>query len=193
MWDLYTKQEVATFQLGWCINARDLSTPPRYTRYGFGCICPGAQNVLHGAWGTLALDTRSAYELPMDKELHVDSKDTSSGFTDVSDQKKRFILYQHFHEEGNEEDHDSDDEEYGTEGMNTEELAQAVSEVSTPSSAPLHAAHSFRRLHTSREYPEKLQHPLGLCHVRNYEEQISSSLMYEIKARLVTNTQRSLV
>jgi hypothetical protein len=87
----------------------------------------------------------------MDEELHVDSKDTSSGFTDVSDQKKRFILYQHFHEEDNEEDHDPDDEEYGTEGMNTEELAQAVSEVFTASSAPLHAAHSFRRLHRLRE------------------------------------------
>jgi hypothetical protein len=129
----------------------------------------------------------------MDKELHVDSKDTSSGFTDVSDQKKRFILYQHFHEEENEEENDSDDEEYGTEGMNTEELAQVVSKVSTASSAPLHAAHSFRRLHTFRKYPERLQHPLGLCCVRRYEEQISSSLMYKIKERLVTNTQRSLV
>lgn len=173
MWDLFSKQEVATFQLGWCASASDLSTPPRYTSHGFSCDCPAAQDVVHGAWGAIALDTRSAYELPVGDDLHIDSEGNSNDFTDVSDQKKLFrvsdrTLYQHFHEEddggdneeNNNSDDSSDDEEDDIEdeeeddssqllpGMNSEESAEAVSEVSTAPSVHLHAAHSFRRLHT---------------------------------------------
>ncbi|KAI4908857.1 hypothetical protein J4E90_008594 [Alternaria incomplexa] len=89
MWDLYTKQEVATFQLGW-----------------FLCDCPGAQNVLHGAWGTIALDTRSAYELPLDEDCD---------FIDVSDQKKRFKVSEttshQYHPDTDDEEDSTDDEE----------------------------------------------------------------------------------
>ncbi|KAI4924028.1 hypothetical protein J4E85_008187 [Alternaria conjuncta] len=107
MWDLYTKQEVATFQLGWCASASDLSKPPRYISHRFLCDCPGAQNVLHGAWGTIALDTRSAYELPLDEHM--------SDFVDVSDQKKRFKVSEttshQYHPDTNDEEDSTDDEE----------------------------------------------------------------------------------
>ncbi|KAI4635829.1 uncharacterized protein J4E87_000786 [Alternaria ethzedia] len=131
MWDLYTKQEVATFQLGW-----------------FLCDCPGAQNVLHGAWGTIALDTRSAYELPLDEDM------TASDFLDVSDQKKRFKVSEttshQYHPDTDEEDStddeeievvseanetDSDEEDIDPNhqllGMTFEELAQSPEGIAT--------------------------------------------------------------
>jgi len=150
MWDLYTKQEVATFQLGWCASASNLSKPPRYISHRFLCDCPGAQNVLHGAWGTIALDTRSAYELPLDEDCD---------FIDVSDQKKRFKVSEttshQYHPDTDDEEDSTDDEEIeavseATEtdndeedidsnhqllGMTFEELAQSVSVVSTVSFA----------------------------------------------------------
>ncbi|KAI4621564.1 hypothetical protein J4E80_003934 [Alternaria sp. BMP 0032] len=98
MWDLYTKKEVATFQLGW-----------------FLCDCPGAQNVLHGAWGTIALDTRSAYELPLDEGMTASSTCSSSDFLDVSDQKKRFKVSEttshQYHPDTDDEEDSTDDEE----------------------------------------------------------------------------------
>ena len=152
MWDLYTKKEVATFQLGWCASASDLSKPPRYISHRFLCDCPGAQNVLHGAWGTIALDTRSAYELPLDEGM------TASDFLDVSDQKKRFKVSEttshQYHSNTDDEDStddeeievvgeadETDDDEEDIDptqqllGMTFEELAQSVSVVSTVSFA----------------------------------------------------------
>ncbi|KAI4649594.1 hypothetical protein J4E93_003914 [Alternaria ventricosa] len=156
MWDLYTKQEVATFQLGWCASASDLSKPPRYISHRFLCDCPGAQNVLHGAWGTIALDTRSAYELPLDEDMTASSKCSSSDFLDISDQKKRFKVSEttshQYHLDTDDEEDSTDDEEievvseanetdndgeddiesnHQLLGMTFEELAQSVSGVST--------------------------------------------------------------
>ncbi|KAI4689386.1 uncharacterized protein J4E88_002738 [Alternaria novae-zelandiae] len=115
MWDLYTKKEVATFQLGWCASASDLSKPPRYISHRFLCDCPGAQNVLHGAWGTIALDTRSAYELPLDEGMTASSTCSSRDFLDISDQKTRFKVSEttshQYHPDTDDEEDSTDDEE----------------------------------------------------------------------------------
>ncbi|KAI4662681.1 uncharacterized protein J4E79_003990 [Alternaria viburni] len=153
MWDLYTKKEVATFQLGWCASASDLSKPPRYISHRFLCDCPGAQNVLHGAWGTIALDTRSAYELPLDEGMTASSTCSSSDFLDISDQKKRFKVSEttshQYHPDTDDEEDSTDDEEievvseanetdndeedidpnHQLLGMTFEELAQSIPEL----------------------------------------------------------------
>ncbi|KAL6153921.1 Mitochondrial DNA replication protein yhm2 [Exserohilum turcicum] len=92
LWDLHTRRAAVTCQLGWCISAKDLSSPPSYGSRGFTCACPAASNVLHGAWGTMVLDTRSAYYLPPEAEQSLGSRDVSDVFRDVSAQKKRFTV-----------------------------------------------------------------------------------------------------
>lgn len=94
LWDLHTRQEAATYQLGWCKNAKDLSKAPPYNSLGWGftCSCPAASSVLHGAWGTLALDTRSAYHLPLAEEQKLGPEEVANRFWDVTAQKKRFTV-----------------------------------------------------------------------------------------------------
>ncbi|KAI4946595.1 hypothetical protein J4E91_007284 [Alternaria rosae] len=160
MWDLHTKQEVATFQLGW-----------------FLCNCPGAQNVLHGAWGTISLDTRSAYELPLDEDMTASPKHSSSDFLDVSDQKKRFKVSEstshQYHPDIDDEDYGTDDEEIevGSEANGTDN-----DEEDGDSNHQL-LGMTFEELAQSPEGAACFQVIL----VHHYKEQISSSSMSEVK------------
>jgi hypothetical protein len=139
-------KEVATFRLGWCANAMDLLTPPHYNQYRFLCDCPAARNIIHGAWGTIALDTRSAYELSSNEELSLGLRSSSDAFLDVTDQKKRFSvskrIYSHAGPSGHQSDSDiTDDEEHDTDDEQQTQInaqfAQAVSLLYAASCMPL--------------------------------------------------------
>jgi hypothetical protein len=114
----------------------DLLTPPHYNQYRFLCDCPAARNIIHGAWGTITLDTRSAYELSSDEELSLGLRSSSDAFLDVTDQKKRFSvskrIYSHAGPSGYQSDSDiTDDEEHDTDDEQQTQInaqfAQAVS------------------------------------------------------------------
>ncbi|EUC43178.1 hypothetical protein COCMIDRAFT_38851 [Bipolaris oryzae ATCC 44560] len=90
LWDLHTRKEAASYQMGWCRSAENLNSTPRYEARGFTCNCPAASSVLHGAWGTIALDTTSAYYLPPAEEDELKIKDEPQSFRDATAQKKRF-------------------------------------------------------------------------------------------------------
>ncbi|EMD87370.1 hypothetical protein COCC4DRAFT_192422 [Bipolaris maydis ATCC 48331] len=78
--------------MGWCRSAESLYSTPRYESRGFTCNCPAASNVLHGAWGTIALDTISAYYLSSTEEEKLEIKDEPESFRDATAQKKRFTV-----------------------------------------------------------------------------------------------------
>ncbi|KAG9195448.1 hypothetical protein G6011_00569 [Alternaria panax] len=128
LWDLTTREEVATFQLGWCASASDLSTPPRYSRHRFLCGCPAAQNVLHGAWGTIALDTRSAYELSAEESTLAP---ITTDFLDITSQKERFRISNRTapYSEPSESDYDSDVTDDGDDGTDEEQPVQPFSQL----------------------------------------------------------------
>lgn len=127
LWDLYMRKEAATYQLGWCKSAKEISKAPGYNSLGWGftCSCPAASSVLHGAWGTLALKTRSAYHLPLAEEQKLGPEEVANRFWDVTTQKKRFtveersspIPYMESSEsedefsDGDDEDEDEEDED----------------------------------------------------------------------------------
>ncbi|KAL1795771.1 hypothetical protein ACET3X_005995 [Alternaria dauci] len=143
LWDLHSREEVATFQLGWCASASDLSTPPRYFRHRFLCECSAAQNILHGAWGTIALDTRSAYELSSVEESSPAA--ITADFLDITNQKERFrVSNRAYLSESSDSDYDSDDtddaddEDDGTdEEQSAQPFAQLIQAV-TAMQRPLH-------------------------------------------------------
>lgn len=92
LWDLHTRKEAANYQMGWCRSAENLDSTPRYESRGFMCNCPAASSVLHGAWGTIALDTTSAYYLPPAEEDELKIKNEPKSFRDATAQKKKFTV-----------------------------------------------------------------------------------------------------
>jgi hypothetical protein len=108
--------------------------PPRYSRHRFLCDCPAAQNVLHGAWGTIALDTRSAYELSSEGDSALGP--VTADFLDITSQKERFRVSNRTlpYSEPSESDYDSevtDEEEDGTDGEQpAQPFAQLIQAVS---------------------------------------------------------------
>ncbi|KAF7679325.1 mitochondrial carrier [Alternaria burnsii] len=138
LWDLTSREEVATFQLGWCASASDLSTPPRYFRHRFLCECPAAQNVLHGAWGTIALDIRSAYELsPAEESTPVAS---TADFMDITNQKERFRVSNSTSpfSESSESEYGSEAADDGDDGTDNEQPAQPFAQLIQAMAGELH-------------------------------------------------------
>ncbi|OAG17414.1 mitochondrial carrier [Alternaria alternata] len=129
LWDLNSREEVATFQLGWCASASDLSTPPRYFRHRFLCECPAAQNVLHGAWGTIALDIRSAYESSSAEEFTPAA--STADFMDITNQKERFRVSNRTSpfSESSESEYDSEAADDGDDGTDDEQPAQPFAQL----------------------------------------------------------------
>lgn len=95
LWDLHLKQKAVTYQFGWCVSAKDISITPWYGLNGFTCACPSASNVLHGAWGTIPLDAKSAHYLSPTEEKALEPENVPECFVDVTAQKKYFTAETH--------------------------------------------------------------------------------------------------
>lgn len=158
LWDLHTRQEAATYQFGWCKSAKDVSSPPGYGLGGFTCACPAASNVLHGAWGTIPLDTRSAYYLSPTEEQALEPKDVPECFRDVTAQMKRFTAKTYdphmiVSSESENETSDSDDEETNSSEEQTQEEQSLDSNQENEGMTPEVSDYCFLVLHQHTSAP----------------------------------------
>jgi hypothetical protein len=141
LWDLRERKAARIFQLGWCASSKSPSDVPEYGPYGSQCDCIDRTNVIHGAWGAMMLDTRSAYEMTPMEELTLEPKNMAPCFRDVSAHKKRFTVQKHspyvpYMPSSESEDELSDIEVEEAESIATEgaeqEAAHTVREVLGP-------------------------------------------------------------
>jgi hypothetical protein len=86
LWDLHPKKRAAVLQMGWCRGTKTTTTAPTT------CLCPGRMNVIHGAWGTIPLDTRAVQEISPEEEATLESDLILPCFTDISTHKNEFKL-----------------------------------------------------------------------------------------------------
>ncbi|KAF1939211.1 mitochondrial carrier [Clathrospora elynae] len=84
LWDLHTRKQAAVWQIGWCTSAESRLKAPS------NCSCPDRADVIHGAWGVMTMDTRTAHEMTSTEEVTLGPAVIAPGFNDVSAYKKQF-------------------------------------------------------------------------------------------------------
>ena len=93
LWNLRDRTWVSLFKAGFCVYAKGLEPPgDRVFGRGNSCGCPDSLNYIHGNWGAMALDTRSAYELTLTEEMALEPQSLNSVITDVTAHKNQFTI-----------------------------------------------------------------------------------------------------
>jgi hypothetical protein len=91
-WDLHKRARAVTYQMGWCASGVSSLSMPEYESHGFSCSCDDAGSVLHGAWGSMPVNTHAAYEMTLEEERTLEPKPIKPYFTDVSSHKRQFAV-----------------------------------------------------------------------------------------------------